>query len=265
MKANDLESRPITCLARLLSIADKLGELFHARIWWRGQSDFSWDLVPGAYRGVREISDKRVAETRAMIDFRRLAPARHRSCPDHSDLASWLFLAQHRRLPTRLLDWTESAMVGLYFAVEDKCRWGKRGSLWALNPFWLNRGQYFGGKPLALDLVALGPRDRLVKPAFEPHMDDNKHIFALLPREVDPRMTAQMAGFTIHGQGQDLSCWNHPKPSPQRERFLFQFRIPDCAKKRLKRSLRLAGIRERSVFPDLEGLVRDLKEEDFPR
>src|SRR6266571_1472215 len=71
-------------------------------MWWRGQSDASWHLVPSVLRRNKGPADEMALFAR----FHQRAPSRHARCPEAADVQSWLFLMQHYRLPTRLLDWT---------------------------------------------------------------------------------------------------------------------------------------------------------------
>jgi hypothetical protein len=99
--------------------------------WWRGHAQEPWPLLPGAFRPNVGDSEKHFAAR-----FVQKAPSRYLHCPTFNDFSSWLFLMQHHGLPTRLLDWSESPLAALFFAVREHS--SVDACLWVLNPFKLN-------------------------------------------------------------------------------------------------------------------------------
>src|SRR5205823_4830121 len=59
--------------------------------------------------------------------------------PGREETDLWLFLAQHFGVPTRLLDWTQGALIALYFALLEEKADKPRPIVWMLNPTQLNR------------------------------------------------------------------------------------------------------------------------------
>lgn len=102
-------------------------------VWFRGHHDARWKLTPKIYRpeylGTDENEIRNEFQSRAVQLIQGRLPA---------DKWEWYFLMQHYGVPTRLLDWTENALIALYFAIEghpSNCDAG----VWVLDPTWLNR------------------------------------------------------------------------------------------------------------------------------
>ena len=93
----------------------------------------------------------------------------------------WLFLMRHHDVPTRLLDWSESAPVGLFFATHSLAAPDKNdeydGALWVLLPTRLNRDAGISF-PLSHDL-----------PMFE---DDDRHMTNYTPSQLALESTSHL-------------------------------------------------------------------------
>jgi hypothetical protein len=127
----------IDSLASLESALEALREEFSGEaMWWRGHAHADWELRPSVFR-VGPKGEK-YAELPLISHFRARAIGRLGDRDRPQSEIEWLFLAQHYGLPTRMLDWTESPLAALFFAVSDESRAGSDGGLWAASPIGLN-------------------------------------------------------------------------------------------------------------------------------
>ena len=129
-------SMPIMTLGQIAQLAeDMLQEDAGTSYMFRGQGDAKWTLQPRLLREVRKtMAATQVIELESLMrqqfeaeDHLHLEP----SVLAEDDFIAWWALMQHHQAPTRLLDWTKSPLVALYFAVVDEP--DEDGVVWYFN------------------------------------------------------------------------------------------------------------------------------------
>lgn len=108
----------------LLSARDAKGVL---RLYRGLRKDYSRNLVPGMFRDLRKGNlHPRELEDKLLEQFAERAAGMISPAPRNE--YEWSAVAQHHKMLTRLLDWTSSASVALWFALEKEpasapCLW----------------------------------------------------------------------------------------------------------------------------------------------
>jgi hypothetical protein len=235
------------CLERLKEIREQWSSLHQPErrgeeqpLWFRGHLDADWGLTPKLYRPEFIGADENEIRHEFMSRGLQLLQAR---LPTNK--WEWYFVMQHYGVPTRLLDWTENALIALYFAVENHSR-SMDAAIWVLDPAWLNRQLRRGIQGAML-------HDWAEAQSYLPELEDafsGKAVRATLPAaieppHVDPRLAAQSSRFVIYGKTRDLM---RTKAA----------RIPKAGIGSLQEDLMHCGITPASVFPDVKGLAQEV-------
>lgn len=229
--------------------------------WFRGVRDSdTHHLLPSLYRHPKMKGDTaalRQLEADLMTAFK------HRAVPFTAKLPSadmeLLFLMQHHGVPTRLLDWSESPFVALFFALEN-ARWedpdkAVESAVWLLKPILLNqtalKNNIDGGRILSAN-------DVLLEYAYLPNgtiRNAGKLPVAMHGVHNSQRIVAQRGVFVLFGTS-TTPLENQPDLAPE---TLTKVVIEKDAKKEIFDALFRMGIADSVVYPDLDGLGREIK------
>lgn len=248
MRFNDISISSVSELLAALQEQTRLREI----VWFRGHAQLAWRLLPSLARNPVHLRQ----ETDVIKRFIQLAVPHLTETLPQSDW-EWIFLMQHHRVPTRLLDWSESPLAALWFAVNSTtpADLNEDGAVWCLDPLALNSEARLRGR-LETELPGFGS-----DPILDSYLPDRQdqgagqNPVAASGRRNSKRMAAQLGNFTIFDRSpnsiEDVGARNH----------IWRLVIPAKAKARIAEELRLLRFTELTLFPDLDrvaNLTREL-------
>lgn len=215
--------------------------------WFRGLDNEEYVPIPSVFRGDYN-------ETDLTATFRNRAPSLGKT-PDRGSLDKWLFLMQHVGAPTRLLDWTEGALIALYFAVYKLPKTSP--AVWMINPLELN--SVSTGVKIFQPTWTEGPVLENIRIAFGTDGNPSKFPIAIQTTYIHPRMSAQKSCFTIHGSIPADFERLFENTKLVKDGYFRKYVIKGTSPDIIVRDLRTLGITFSTIFPDLYGLAKELK------
>lgn len=217
--------------------------------WFRGHASDSYRLSASAIREERFRANESVMLKRFMQDAQSMLA----DAP--SSPWEWLFLAQHHHVPTRLLDWTENALVALYFACEPQKSPVEgvappNGDVWVLLPTAMNKalGSWTGIHAEDLPMIGVDSTFDKYHPfplPNQPPPQEPRHPIAAIAVRNFPRIVNQWGTFTVTDQVLALEDYD------QASTFLRRVSVTADSKADLLDEMKSLGIEERIIYPDL--------------
>jgi len=225
--------------------------------WFRGVGKKEFELKPGAYWRLE------CDEETLFLTFKSQVPSYIAREP--RDDWEWYYLMQHYGLPTRLLDWSESALAALYFALTQRPTDGEP-CVWLMSPSTLN-GLAQGSGAASIFVPGGGETkywlpDRCGRGKYITQIPDTDHDnslpIAIYPRRFNPRIVAQRGTFTVHGIG-ELPIEDLFVKDGQPTQGLARILLPADAREDMLSGLRALGVDRTALFPEPESVAVDLK------
>lgn len=232
-------------------IFDIVSEIKHSHfdnkeIWFRGQGSSEYMLKPSLLRTPIGI-DK---EKELFSEFKRLSTG---IGVGYTNEWSALVDMQHYGIPTRLLDWTYNMGVALYFAVSTSVLHSPM-SLYIMDPMELNKLSNKKGIPVL-------PDDTMGLSYIKNYVDREpfpaRYPIAAKCDSINQRIKAQSGMFTIHGDEENAS--DIIATILDKKSAIYKIDISSEAIDSLNDYFDFSGIRDYTIFPDIQGIASHLR------
>lgn len=249
--------KTVTSLAQYIAYVERLLKDDKQVFWFRGHRKSTFVLKPTLFRHKNSRYEEIVKIERKLYrEFYNRSPSF--DVIQRKDQWDLLFLMQHYRVPTRLLDWTASPLSALFFALfqaDEK----QDATVWAVNPAEWNRGML---ADIGNDGEIYATGDQLIE-QYHPMSDvKTKRAEPLAIEGIinNPRINAQKGKFIIFGQQRyDLEHFAKECPRWKRHTPLIKILIEKQSIKSIFHSVINFGVTHSTIYPDLEGLALELK------
>ena len=201
-----------------------------AEFVFRGQNgDFA--LLPAVARNKPSI--KTDVERQILQEFKRKAkglfPLEHLKDND----GSWLIYAQHYGVKTRLLDWTRNPLNALWFSLDDNFK----------------EPSFVYGFSVTEENIATEDDDPF---------NNKKQTRLIKPSLNNRRIVAQDGWFTIHVYSYKDKKFVPLEQNNELKDQLFKIKVTPELKSEAALSLDVMGINHFTLFPDLEGVSKQV-------
>ncbi len=227
-------------------------------VWFRGVADSNHELLPGViWRGIRPETEESMVGS-FLRKFEGLGGMEPRN-----GLEAYV-LMQHYGLPTRLLDWTVSALVALYFSLETEKTEGYR-AVWAMSASCLNKIS----TNVYTQLFPRGFQDCHIS-EYLPVTLQSSQVTAIEDSETDNpisfthpytnnRLRAQSGCFTFHGKNKESisECFERNG----NENIIKLILEEEVSRKSILNQLYTLGYKEDDIYQDLNALSRRITRE----
>ncbi|MDX1995365.1 MAG: FRG domain-containing protein [bacterium] len=231
---------------------------FRSSFVFRGVVDADHALKNGLLRLEHDDDETRFLEKSILKSFMKYA---HQQGTHESSHWTWVSLAQHHGLPTRLLDWTWSPYVALHFAVGTIPDARADGAVWQVDAQAVHeqlpeelRGQLGSFLMFTAEILnEMAPNFE----TFDEMASNMGRSFALFfePPSLDERIVNQYAIFSVLSDAaRRFDDW-----FTEHGLTYTKFIIPGRLKWEFRDRLDLLNITERVLFPGLDGLSAWLK------
>jgi len=241
-------------------VTTKAGE--ERPLWFRGVRDAEMHkLTPSLFRHptITTADGLRDLEGQLMTTFQHRAPPFVGHLP--TDAMDLLFLMQHHGVPTRLLDCSENPFVALFFALEialwESAASQKDAAVWIVDPIELNKVAFENTDNNDRILAAGDDLLNAYLPSKHPVKNAGKLPVTMFGIHNSRRIVSQRGVFVLYGSS--LKPMEEEEKLKDAPGILHKLVIPKGVKKQLAKGLFNMGFTDSVIYPDLDGLGRELR------